>query len=254
MKTSFFSTLFMICLVSFTHIAGAQDIIYLRSAEKIESKVTEVSALGITYKEFNFQDGPVRVINPADVYMIRYENGREEFFQPDPRDPVEKKWVARNNFYKNGNNRYFNSFAVGHGPSYGWIGIRYQGRIGMEQGFGWHAGGGIFPAIGNIDHTYFLATGGFKFFFFRGMYIDLQYGAFLVSRADYYYDYSYYPYPYYEPKEVVLHGPSFTTGGDWFFNKHIGINGAIGFSYDVRQVRSGPHIFPAIEWGVIFKW
>jgi hypothetical protein len=104
----------------------------------------------------------------------------------------------------------------------------------------------------SIDHTYFLASGGLKFFFFRGMYIDLQYGSFLVIEDNRYYEYS--NYHYYEPKDVILHGPSLTFGGDWFFNKYIGINAGVGFSYDVQQVRSGPHIFPALEWGVICKW
>lgn len=204
----------------------------------------------IKYVEFSYQDGPVHIINPKTVYMIRYQSGTEEFFEPDPRDPVEKRWVAKNNFYKFGCDTYYASFALGHGPSYGWIGIRYQGRVGKEQGFGWHLGGGVFPAIGNIDNTYFLYSGGLKFFFFRGMYIDLQYGTFLVARDNRYYSYSYT----HEEREVTLHGPSLTAGGEWFFNRYIGINAGIGMSYDVQEVRSGPHILPALEWGVIFKW
>ncbi len=252
MKTCLSISVIISCLFFIPIISLSQDMVYLRSGEKIEAKIEEVSKLDIKYKEYNYQDGPVHVINPATVYMIRYQNGTEEFFDPDPRDPVEKKWIAKNNFFKYGSNRYFASFALGHGPSYGWIGIRYQGRIGKELGFGWHVGGGIFPAMRNIDHTYFLVSGGLKFYYFRGLYIDLQYGTFLVARDNRYYDYS--SPQYYGTREVVLHGPSLTTGGDWFFNKYIGINAAIGFSYDVQQVRSGPHIFPALEWGVICKW
>ncbi|MBE0646214.1 MAG: hypothetical protein IH596_00350 [Bacteroidales bacterium] len=256
MKTYLSITFLQICILSAPLIAVAQDMIYLRSGEKIEAKIEEVSKLDIKYKEYNYLDGPIHVINPATVYMIRYKSGTEEFFQPDPRDPVEKKWVSRNNFYKNGCNKYFASFAVGHGPSYGWIGIRYQGRIGKEIGFGWHAGGGIFPNLGMlaIDRSHFLYSGGLKFFFYRGMYVDLQYGTFMVIKDNRYYNYDYSSSYRYEPKDVILHGPSMTCGGDWFFNKYIGINAAVGFSYDVQQVRSGPHIFPALEWGVICKW
>jgi len=249
------TTIFLaISLIVIPSLSFSQDIIYLRSGEKIEASIKEVSKAEIKYVEFNYQDGPIHIINPATVYMVRYKSGTEEFFQPDPHDPVEKKWLAKNNFFKNGCDKYFASFGLGHGPSYGWMGLRYQGRIGKEQGFGWHLGGGIFPNLGmfSIDHTYFLASGGLKFFFFRGMYIDLQYGSFLVIEDNRYYEYS--NYHYYEPKDVILHGPSLTFGGDWFFNKYIGINAGVGFSYDVQQVRSGPHIFPALEWGVICKW
>jgi len=254
MKTNDSVWLTVLFLMVTPFLSLSQDMIYLHSGEKIESVVTEISDTDIKYKAYNFQDGPTRVVKPAQVYMIRYEKGNEEFFQKDPDLPSEKKLTPKNNFYKNGCDQYYASFALGHGPSYGWIGIRYQGRIGKEQGFGWHAGGGVFPAILDIDHTYFLYGGGFKFYYFRGLYIDLQYGRFMVARDDIYYEYL-YPYTnYYEPREVVLHGPSFTAGGDWFFNKYIGINAAFGISYDVQQVRSGPPVYPALEWGVICKW
>ncbi len=249
MKIRHFLTFLVILLIIVSYTSFAQDIIYMRSGKKIEADVTEVSKMEIKYKEYNYLDGPVHIINPATVYMIRYQNGSEEFFDPDPRDPVEKKWVAKNNFYKYGNNKYFASFGIGHGPSYGWIGIRYQGRIGKELGFGWHVGGGMFPKLFNIDNTYLLYSGGLKFFYFRGLYVDIQYGTFLVVRNNRY-DYNGDSYN----KEVVLHGPSFTVGGDWFFNKYIGINAGIGISYDVHEVRLRPHVFPALEWGVICKW
>jgi len=232
-----------------TFRSHSQDVIYMRSGEKIDAVVTEVSKMEIKYKEFQFQDGPVRAINPASVYMIRYSNGKEEFFRPDPHDPVEKKWVAKKSYYENGNNTYFASFALGHGPSYGWIGIRYQGRYGKELGFGWHAGAGVFPAMRNIDNTHFFYSGGLKFFYFRGLYVDVQYGSFAaVSETDYNgWDYT--------TRDIVLYGPSFTTGLDWFFNRYIGINAAIGCSYDVNEVKQhGRHVFPAIEWGVVVKW
>jgi hypothetical protein len=220
----------------------------MRSGDKIEADVLEVSEMEIKYKEFNYPDGPVHIINPSSVYMIRYQNGTEQFFEQDRHDPKGKQWVDKQQYYKNGNNQYFASFAVGHGPSYGWIGLRYQGRVGKELGFGWHAGGGFFPKLFDIDNTYLMYSGGLKFFFYRGMYVDVQYGTFLVVN-----DYQYVEYYSYE-KEVVLHGPTFTVGGDWFFNRYIGLNGGFGFSYDVNTVLNGPNVFPAVEVGVICKW
>ena len=228
----------------------AQDQIYFLNGDKMEVKVTEVSKLEIKFIETAHPDGPVRVVNPADVYMIRYQNGKEEFFKHGRFDPLRKNWCATRKYFEQGNNQYFASFALGHGPSYGWIGLRYQGRIGKDLGFGWHAGGGLFPAIGSVDNTYFLYSGGLKFFFYRGWYIDVQYGTFAV-RSDSYYDYE---TRLYKSREITLHGPSFTTGIDWFFNRYIGINAAIGVSYDVQEILGGPHILPAVEWGVVAKW
>jgi len=261
MKSRFFYTSLIITLYMITNLSFSQDVIFLRSGKKIDAKVLEISKENVKYKDFNDQDGPIRVLDSPEIYMIKYANGKEEVFpEPDytqtrPQGMMQrgKMFQGKNNFYKNGGDKYFASFAIGHGPSYGWMGLRYQGRIGKDLGFGWHAGIGIFPEmdfIVSIKNTYLLYSGGVKFFWHQGWYTGIQYGTFIVVVDDYW-DYHYI---YSGPRERILHGPTLTTGIDHFFNKFIGINGAFGISYDVENLGLGPRVMPAIDVGVIVKW
>jgi hypothetical protein len=56
----------------------AQDIIVKQNGEEIKSKILEITIETIRYKEFDFQDGPIRNIIINDVFMVIYENGIRE--------------------------------------------------------------------------------------------------------------------------------------------------------------------------------
>ena len=60
--------------------AFAQDIIVLRNADEIEAKVQNIGFNDITYKKWDFQDGPSYQIAQSDVLFIKYANGRKELF------------------------------------------------------------------------------------------------------------------------------------------------------------------------------
>ncbi len=75
-KTAITIAFVFTCLLS----AFAQDIIVLRNADEIEAKVQTIGYNDITYKKWDFQDGPSYQIAQSDVLFIKYANGRKELF------------------------------------------------------------------------------------------------------------------------------------------------------------------------------
>ena len=72
--------LILVTAIGFGIIANAQDIILKQDGSEIKAKVLEITDQQIKYKEFDFQDGPIRNINASEVFMITYENGKKEVF------------------------------------------------------------------------------------------------------------------------------------------------------------------------------
>lgn len=70
---------------SFLFLAGidslrGQDIIIKNDKTEIQAKVMEIGEYTIKYKLFNHLDGPVRLLNKSEIFMIIYENGARETF------------------------------------------------------------------------------------------------------------------------------------------------------------------------------
>lgn len=61
----------------------AQDIIITRDAQRIESKIKEVSPTEIRYLFWDDQDGPVFVLPTSDIVTVIYQNGRVQVFNHD---------------------------------------------------------------------------------------------------------------------------------------------------------------------------
>lgn len=71
--------LLVVCLSC--NIILAQDIIVKKNGEEIKSKVIEITPDAIKYKEYDFQDGPLKSIYSSDAAMIIYEDGRREIIE-----------------------------------------------------------------------------------------------------------------------------------------------------------------------------
>ena len=98
----------------------AQDIILKTDGSEIKAKVLEIiTDQQIKYKDFDFQNGPVRNINITEVFMITYEGGKKEVFnkQTSTQTPMQTSTQAstqtstpspdlrlKNEFYLIGNN------------------------------------------------------------------------------------------------------------------------------------------------------
>ena len=63
-----------LCLLNLPSIG--QDIIVTVDGNEIKSKIIEISTETIKYKEFDFQEGPLRNIKITEVFMVIYENGK----------------------------------------------------------------------------------------------------------------------------------------------------------------------------------
>tara|TARA_B100000989_G_scaffold169072_1_gene126521 strand:+ start:716 stop:1420 length:705 start_codon:yes stop_codon:yes gene_type:complete len=68
---------------------SAQDILFKKSGEEIEVKITEVADDYLKYKKKDFENGPDFKISVSDVFMVKFENGEKLLFDK----PIENKDV-----------------------------------------------------------------------------------------------------------------------------------------------------------------
>jgi len=66
---------------------SAQDKIYRQNGKVVEAKIIEIGSSEIKYREFSNPDGPIYVLETDRIKKIVYENGREERFADNLRDP-----------------------------------------------------------------------------------------------------------------------------------------------------------------------
>jgi len=226
-------TLFLSVITVFS-----QDVIVNKNGSEIQVKVLEISPTMIKYKLSSNLDGPLRSIAIKDVFLIKYENGSVEYMNSENNTPIS---ANNNDEYRGSDETESNSssydgnyFMLGNGlgVSYGGVGLRAQVRFGGNVGFGMHAGVGYYPFYGNwgditgVGYEGVHASAGFKFFPFRGIYIDTQF-AYYGSGEEYYYWYDEYGYDSYWDN-YTAYGPSLMTGIDQVWGKKIGIGFNIG--------------------------
>jgi hypothetical protein len=64
---------------------NAQDILFKTNGDTVAVKVLEVGTNAVSYKKFNYLDGPVFVENKENIRMIRFSNGDvQQFNQANP--------------------------------------------------------------------------------------------------------------------------------------------------------------------------
>jgi hypothetical protein len=136
---------------------------------------------------------------------------------------------------------------TGIGWSYGGIGLKLQWRGGGNQGVGFHLGAGYAPdsPIG--------VSAGFKFFPYRGLYMNMQFG---YGAAEY--QSSSNDINSEEVEEInIVYGPSFLVGGDFNWGKGktgFGFNVGLGVMYGINAKFFEEHIFPAFDFGLIIRF
>lgn len=79
--------LFGLVLGTIPALLISQDVIVLKNADEIKSKVVEITDLTIKYKKWENVNGPIYNLNKNEVLFIRYENGTKEVFT-NPLEPV----------------------------------------------------------------------------------------------------------------------------------------------------------------------
>jgi len=143
----------------------------------------------------------------------------------------------------------YTSISLGYGNSYGGLGVRLQHKFSK---LAIHAGCGYFPAPMEFADPVILLSGGFKLYLPNNqLYFDAQFGSFGIYAEEYYDDYGYG----YETRQETLYGPSLLFGGDWMIGDNIGLNGALGASYNLVDMEwINKTILLALDLGFYLKF
>lgn len=90
----------VIALFCMTQI-NAQDIITLKSGEKINAKVVDLTETSVVYKLYDDQDGQSYSRKKFNIVSIAYENGNIDIFDPDEvmKDGVTKPEIRKGMSY-----------------------------------------------------------------------------------------------------------------------------------------------------------
>jgi hypothetical protein len=67
-------------LIAGSQFLFSQDLIVKKNGDEIKSKVTEITDNQVKYKKWENLDGPIYNIPISDVFMVKYENGKKDFF------------------------------------------------------------------------------------------------------------------------------------------------------------------------------
>jgi len=219
----------------------SQDTLYLLNGRKISASVIDGNSEFIRYHLSYEPDYMIRKIGPKKIYMIKYRSGQEEILRNRP-----DKY--REYYFSKGKND-FNALSIGIGQSHGFGGIMFEHRWGQIQGWGYHAGIGVAP-FGSAEH---MATvnfsAGAKFYFFKGIFIDLQFGTIPTSKRVSGWDDTLKQTYYYDSLRIA-YGPSLLVGCDWLFNRYFGMTFSIGCSVNATRPGFDP-LLVAVDFGII---
>ena len=213
-----------------------QDIVHLKDGRTVK---------GIIIK--NVEGEFIRLKVPTHTMTIYYEDiesiNKEEY-EVEVVEKQDFNPVKDDAYFVKNKNEYW-SLATGLGQSYGgMIGLRFQQRFGEKMGLGYHGGIGYTPGGDTLRGFVGFAVG-VKFFFYKSYYINLQYGtAGLIYYEDVYGNIL---------NQEIMYGPAVMAGGDWFFTKYFGMNGALGVAFNVSHPDVQSAIFK-LDIGLMVKF
>lgn len=97
MKRIVFIFLLICLLFSNKTMIFAQDIIVLHSGDSIQAKVLEVTDNNISYKKFNYQDGPTHILEVKKIKLIRWQTGEiQKIYESDDKAYILPDSIRRN--------------------------------------------------------------------------------------------------------------------------------------------------------------
>jgi len=70
---------------------SAQDVITLNNGDEIEVLVQKIGEVEVTYKKWDFQDGPTFTVRKSEIFRIKYQNGTKEVFDSSDEVNVKEK-------------------------------------------------------------------------------------------------------------------------------------------------------------------
>ncbi|MFA5462959.1 MAG: hypothetical protein WC265_02660 [Dysgonamonadaceae bacterium] len=97
MKRIVFISLLICLLFSNKTMIFAQDIIVLHSGDSIQAKVLEVTDKNISYKKFNYQDGPTHILEVKKIKLIRWQTGEiQKIYESDDKAYILPDSIRQN--------------------------------------------------------------------------------------------------------------------------------------------------------------
>ncbi len=142
----------------------SQDKIYRNNGKIVEAKIIEIGSSEIKYKEFNNPDGPIYVLEADRIKKIVFQNGKEQKFEDNLKDP--ERYAGQ------GNKAIKLNFLS---PLYGYTEIGFEKSTGVGKGFEVSLGiigAGKSGSLGYYNGQFqeikrspsgFFVSGGFKF-------------------------------------------------------------------------------------------
>jgi len=94
MKYPIYQFLFLV-IILLTSSVSAQDKIYLKSGENIDSKILEVNINDVKYKKLSNLEGPLYTIVKSDIHMVIYENGESEIFTSNNSNEIDSSSIEK---------------------------------------------------------------------------------------------------------------------------------------------------------------
>lgn len=203
----------LVFLVLFVGLKLTAEVIVLDNGTSISGKIVNEDKKNYYLID---SDGVERTIPKMMVVEVRMK----ETYNDNQQNYLNQYHKSENDISN------YTSIALGYGNSYGGLGARLQHKFGNVA---IHAGCGYFPAPAEFADPAILFSGGCKFYLPNNkLYFDAQFGSFGIY-AEEQYDW----YEGYESRQEVLYGPSLLFGGDWMIGDNIGLNGALGASYNL---------------------
>ncbi len=92
------SHILLIVLIACTKIIHCQDIIYTVEGKVIQAKVLELTDEKLSYKKFDYQDGPVIVLDLSKVNKVVWQNGDIDLFNDVTEVKTTQIELNRNTF------------------------------------------------------------------------------------------------------------------------------------------------------------
>ncbi len=88
---------------------NAQDLLLKTNGDTLIVKVVEVGTNAVSFKKFNYLDGPVFVENRENIFLIRFHNGDVQQFNTKAPVTVKSDTLRKNNTGANNSNPTDNS-------------------------------------------------------------------------------------------------------------------------------------------------
>lgn len=250
--------LFIIIVLS-TYILAQQfykDVIHLKNGDVAKGIIIE--NVPNDYVKLQTDNGSIITFKYVDISKFTREKVSKKIIKQQentrgPINPNSNTNVESQQSIYSQNIQFipYNSISIGYGNSYGGVGMKFEYRFRLVA---IHGGVGYFPPPIEFAESAVLFSGGIKFFFSnRDLYLDLQFGTFGIEAKQLRYSSQYSITQ--EVSQKTLYGPSILLGNTIWFGSSVGLNCAVGASYNLVEIdwTDKAEVIYALDFGLTIK-